>query len=106
MESNKYILLRIDPFLWHDTSLNYPEKIILEVIFGFTAQQKCCYVSDAWIANAFGWEEDFVADVLAMLQIRGWILVDNDAFGGQRKLSINVPGERNPCAPWEDAEMI
>jgi hypothetical protein len=105
MENNKYILLRIDPFVWHDTSLNYPEKIILEIIFSFTAQQKCCYVSDAWIANAFGWEDQFVAEIIALLELRGWIIITYDQFGGQRKMSINIPGERNPCEDWTDVEV-
>lgn len=100
---NSYILLRIDPFIWNDSSLNYPEKIILNFIFSWTVQKKCCHVSNDWLANAFGWEPSFVAEVISLLHQRGWINVERPAFGsGPRMMSINIPGEPNPCTVGDE----
>ena len=29
MSENGYILMRVDPFIWHNDQLNYPEKLLL-----------------------------------------------------------------------------
>lgn len=90
------ILLRIDPFLWSDDSLNYPEKIILNLILSFTIRQECCTLNDEWIASKFGWTPGFCKDVIQLLVSRGWINM-NKQWDGTRQLSFHIPGTPNPC---------
>jgi hypothetical protein len=102
---NDPILLRIDPFIWEDESLNYPEKIILNLIFSFTIREQCCFVTDEWIAGKFGWSPKFVKDVIQLLAQRGWVLV-NPQWDGSRTLSIHIPGKPNPCDQAFPAQAV
>ena len=97
---NSYILLRIDPLIWQDQSLTYPEKILLNLVFQFTAEGKCCELTDEWIANKFGMEIQFVGQMVSMLMLRGWINVSPQTIHQPRKLSINIPGFKNPCEDY------
>jgi hypothetical protein len=81
----------IDPIIWQDPSLNDREKIMLSFIWGFTRMQKGCFAPASWIAQNFGWDIQFTNQLIQMLQARDWIAVKNGC------LSINIPGERNPC---------
>lgn len=99
-----YILLRVDPHIWNDESLNYPEKIILNLIYGFTAQGKCCMITDEWISAYFGIELKLVASILQMLRIRQYITVTEASAGSPRRMSINIPGEPDPCVEGEYIE--
>lgn len=92
-----YILLRIDPQIWHDQSLNYPEKIILNLIWGFHAQGKCCMVSDEWISQKFGMDYSLVRDVLKMLITRGFVKQIPADYSTPRRLWVHIPGEPSPC---------
>ena len=93
---NEPILLRIDPFIWSDPNLNYPEKIIVNLVLSFTLRGECCNLSDEWIGSKFGWTPEFVKDVIKLLTTRGLIVMDKQ-WGGLRNLSIHIPGKDNPC---------
>lgn len=93
---DSYILLRIDPFIWRDESLNIPEKILLNFVFSFTFENKCCDVPSAWIADRFGWTTQFVNEMIQMMALRGWLYVER-RLDGTRLMSINIPGQTNPC---------
>jgi hypothetical protein len=94
--SNSYILLRIDPFIWEDESLNINEKILLNFVFSFTFEGKCCTVPSDWIARRFGWSAKFVNEMIFMMVLRDWLWVENKD-DGTRCMSINIPGSVNPC---------
>lgn len=93
---NGYIFLRIDPHIWADESLNYPEKIMLNLVFSFTVQGKCCTITDSWVASKFGWPTNFVSELISILRLRGWLNVSHGPFG-DRFISIMIPGETDPC---------
>lgn len=93
---NEPILLRIDPFIWEDPNLNYPEKIIVNLVLSFTLRGECCTLSDEWIASKFGWQPGFVKDVIGLLFQRDLLVLSNE-WGGVRNLSIYIPGKDNPC---------
>ena len=93
---NDPILLRVDSFIWEDPNLNYPEKIIVNLILSFTLREECCNLTDEWIASKFGWEPGFVSNVIDLLFSRGLIVMDKH-FNGSRNLSIYIPGRANPC---------
>ena len=90
------ILLRIDPFLWNDDSLNYPEKIMLNLILSFTLRDECCTLTDEWIAAKFGWTPNFCKELIGLLATRGWINVYKE-FGSERKMSFYIPDRDSPC---------
>ena len=102
--SDNYILLRIDPHIWNDPSLNYPEKIILNLVYGLTAQGKCCFLTDDWISQYFGIELRLVGDIIRMLAMRGVLCVIPGLAGQPRKMCINIPGEPDPCVEGEYIE--
>lgn len=87
----------VDPIIWQDTSLNDREKILLSFIWGFTRMQKGCFAPNSWIAMNFGWDLQFTAQLIQMLEARGWIAVSQEFNGATRCLAISIPGERNPC---------
>jgi hypothetical protein len=101
----KPILLRVDPFIWNDESLNYPEKIILNLIFSFTVRGECCTVSDHWIGSKFGWNEKFSKEIIELLKVRGWINYHPQWDGG-RTLSINIPGAPDPCEAFDNISHV
>jgi len=104
--SDTYILLRIDPFIWRDESLNIPEKILLNFVFSFTVENRCCDVDTSWIADRFGWNPQFVNEMINMMALRGWLYVERKS-DGTRLMSINIPGRNNPClAPTVEFEEI
>jgi hypothetical protein len=90
------ILLRIDPFLWEDPNLNYPEKIILNLVLSFTLRDECCNLTNEWIASKFGWTPAFVNDVIQLLSSRNLINISKPWNGG-RNLSFYIPNRDNPC---------
>lgn len=99
------ILLRVDPFIWNDESLNYPEKIILNLIFSFTIRGECCTVTDQWIGTKFGWNAQFSKELIQLLSNRGWVNI-HPQWDGSRTLSIAIPGTQDPCdAPFTDVEV-
>lgn len=93
---NEPILLRIDSFIWEDPNLNYPEKIIVNLILSFTLRGECCTLTDEWIGSKFGWEPGFVRDVINLLNTRGLVVMDKQ-WDGSRNLSIFIPGKDSPC---------
>jgi hypothetical protein len=101
-----YILMRVDSFIWEDQELNYPEKIILNFIFSWSIQEKCCFASSEWIASKFGWDERFVDQVISMLQARGYVSIIEKDWQYPRRLSVILPGHSNPCVNFEDITAI
>lgn len=92
-----YILLRVDPFIWHNEHLNYPEKLILNIVFGFTMDNKCCELSDTWFANKFGWTPQFVREVIDLLRIRGFLRVNQIEVGAGYVRGLSVPMSDREC---------
>lgn len=101
---NHYILLPVFPNVWADESLNYPEKIILSLIWGQNIQNKCAVFSQDWIANNFGWSPQFVNEVVSLLALRGIIKVRREF--GELRMSVFVPGEPDPCITITEADWV
>lgn len=99
---NRYILLPVFPTVWADESLNYPEKIILCLIWGQNIQGHCAVFSQNWIANNFGWTPQHVNEVVSLLALRGIIKVRRE--GADLHMSVFVPGEPDPCITITDAD--
>ena len=93
---NEPILLRIDPFIWDDPNLGYPEKIIVNLVLSFTLRDECCKLTNEWIASKFGWTPEFVNDIINLLATRKLLVMDKQ-WNGTRNLSFYIPGKTNPC---------
>jgi hypothetical protein len=105
MQNDGYILVRIDPFIWNNTDLNMYEKLILNLIYGFTDQNKCCELSNEWIAYKFGLDAQLVNDVLELMERRGIIKIAPARASFPRRMSVNLPDMISPCLGIEDAEF-
>jgi len=103
---NGYILLRVDRSIWEDQNLDYPEKIVLNFVFSWSIQNKCCFVSDEWLATKFGWSEKYVNEIISILQIKGYLSVIEKDWQYPRRLSVILPGHVNPCYDFEDYTLI
>jgi hypothetical protein len=97
IDSKEPAYMVVDPIIWQDASLNDREKIMLSFIWGFTRVQRGCFAPASWIAMNFGWDIPFTTQLIQMLEARGWISVSQELGGTARCLSINIPGEKNPC---------
>jgi hypothetical protein len=99
-----FIFLRIDRAIWTDTTLNYEEKIIMNLIYQFNVQNMCCTFSPEWIAYKFGWEPQFVTEIVTLLERKGLIRVrikdENYA------MSLILPGEPDPCSKLDEITSI
>ena len=106
MQNDNFILMRVDPFIWQNPDMNLYEKLILNLIFGFTNQNKCCELTNEWIANKFGFEVKLVDDVITLLYRRGIINLYDATLTYPRKMSVNLPDQQCPCLNYFEAEFI
>lgn len=94
------IFLRIDRAIWSDPALAIEQKIIINFVYQFHVQGLCCTFTPEWIAYKFGWEPQFVQEVVTLLEMLGYIRVRvvNDKFA----MSIILPGENDPCQSLDE----
>jgi len=94
------IFLRIDRAIWSDQALGIEQKIILNFVYQFHVMNLCCTFSPEWIAYKFGWETQFVQEVVTLLEKLGYIRVriKDDNFA----MSIILPGEPDPCQDLDE----
>ena len=45
------ILWRIDPWIFREEGLSFMEKMLLNYVFSWSIQNRCCFSSDEWIAS-------------------------------------------------------
>lgn len=98
-------MMRVDPFIWQNPDMNLFEKLILNVIFGFTYQDKCCELPNEWFAHKFGLDLSLVNDVITLLHRRGIINMIDANVAQPRKLSVNLPDQQCPCLDYFTAEF-
>ena len=96
--SDHAIMFRVDPFIFHMTDLSLLEKILLNFIFGWAVQHKCCWTSNEWLGHKFGFAPEDIKSTLELLQVKGLITIDYSYEAGKRTLNFvfdePIP---NPC---------
>jgi hypothetical protein len=96
--SDNAIMFRVDPFIFHMTDLTLLEKILLNFVFGWAVQHKCCWTSNAWLGHKFGFSAADIKSTLELLQVKGLITINYDYPEGNRTLNFvfdeTIP---NPC---------
>ena len=92
------ILLRIDPFIFRMDGLTLFEKMLLNYIYGWTIQGRCCFSSSEWLAYKFGFTTGDVDTTLQLLQMKGYInLRVSPSDPTIRSLSFVFEDLEDPC---------
>jgi DNA-binding MarR family transcriptional regulator len=89
------ILLRIDPFIFRLDGLSLFEKMILNYIYSWTIQGRCCFSTSEWLAYKFGFTEGDVNTTLDLLQMKGYIRIKSNPTS--RSLSFVFEDLGDPC---------
>jgi len=78
----------------HDQTLHsLEEKLIVSYILSWQRQERCCFASDEFLAEAMGIPEYFVRDLIKGLANRKKIKIIWPQTGSMRMLSVNLPNE-------------
>ena len=105
--SDHAIMLRVDPFIFHMSDLTLLEKILLNFIFGWAVQAKCCWTSNAWLGHKFGFSAEDIKSTLELLQVKGLITINYGYANDQRTLNFvfdeHIP---NPCHGIQGPEDV
>ena len=107
--SDHHILLRVDPWIFHLDGLSLFEKMLLNYIWGWAVQHRCCFSSDQWLGYKFGFPAHDVYTTLNLLQMKGFIKINRGFQGGARSLSFVFDPKENipdPCAGVEGPETV
>ena len=96
--SDHAILLRIDPFIFRMEDLSLFEKMLLNYVFSWAVQNKCCFSSSEWLAYKFGYTEQEVDTTLRLLEMKNLIKINRAFTGGARALTFVFEEEiQDPC---------
>lgn len=98
--SDHAILLRIDPWIFKMEGLSLFEKMLLNYVFSWAVQHRCCFSSDEWLAHKFGFSKQEVFTTLNLLEMKNLIKINRGFGGGARSLSFVFGPEdkiEDPC---------
>jgi len=91
------ILWRIDPWIMREEGLSFIEKLLLNYVFGWTIQGRCCFSSDQWIAYKLNLQESDIRTAFELLQMKGYIKINRGFEGGARSLSFTFSDVPDVC---------
>lgn len=91
------ILWRIDPWIFREEGLSFLEKMLLNYVFSWTIQGRCCFSSDEWIAYKLNVERSDIFTTLNLLQMKGYIKINRAFSGGARSLSFTFSDVPDVC---------
>ena len=91
------ILLRVDPFIFRLDGLSLFEKMLLNYVYSWSVQGRCCFSSDEWLAYKFGFMASDVFTTLNLLQMKGYIRINRGHGGGARSLSFVFEDAPDAC---------
>ena len=79
------------------TLLNLEEKLIMNYIWGWQVQDKCCFASDEFLSGMIACTELKTRGLINGLANRGRIKIHTAPGSNTRMLSIHVQGQEDPC---------
>jgi len=91
------ILLRIDPFIFRIDGLSLLEKMLLNYVYAWSVQGRCCFSSSSWFGYKFGFTEGDINTTLELLQMKGYIRINKGFEGGARSLSYVFSDAGDVC---------
>ena len=91
------ILVRVDPWIFRLEGLSLFEKLLLNYVYSWSIQGRCCFSSDDWLAHKFGFPKGDVFTTLNLLEMKGYIRINRSFQGGARSLSFVFEDAADPC---------
>ena len=96
--SDHAIFLRIEPWIMRIDGISLLEKMLLNYIFSWRIQHKCCFSSDEWLGHKLGFPTQDIFTTLNLLQMKGFIKINRSFQGGARSLTFLFEEEiEDPC---------
>ncbi len=92
-----HILWRIDPWIFREEGLSMLEKMLLNYVFSWTIQNRCCFSSDEWIAYKLNLQPSDIFTALNLLKMKGYISINRGFEGGARSLSFTFSDVDDVC---------
>jgi len=94
----EYRIIKVFKHIQQDvTLLNLEEKMIMNYIWGWQVQDKCCFASDEFLAEMIANTELKTRGIINGLANRGRIKIHTAPGSNTRMLSIQVEGQQDPC---------
>lgn len=104
------ILLRVDPWIFRLDGLSLFEKCLLNYVYSWTLQGRCCFTPDDWLAHKFGFQPSDVKTSLELLEFKGYIKINKGITKGLRSLSFVFSDAEDVClgvnSPEEAFQII
>jgi len=100
------ILLRVDPWIFRLDGLTLLEKILLNYVYSWTIQGRCCFSSDEWLGHKLGFSKGDIFTTLNLLEMKGYIKINRGFQGGARSLSFVFTDAPDPCEGAQGPEDI
>jgi hypothetical protein len=91
------ILWRIDPWIFREEGLSFMEKMLLNYVFSWSIQGRCCFSSDQWLAYKLNVEVSDIFTTLNLLEMKGYIKINRAFEGGARSLSFTFSDVKDVC---------
>ena len=91
------ILWRIDPWIFREEGLSFIEKMLLNYVFSWSIQNRCCFSSDEWIAYKLNVPASDIFATLNLLQMKGYIKINRNFDDGARSLSFTFSDVEDVC---------
>jgi len=91
------ILVRVDPWLFRLEGLSLFEKLLLNYVYSWSIQGRCCFSSDDWLGHKFGFPKGDVFTTLNLLEMKGYIRINRSFQGGARSLTFVFEDVADPC---------
>lgn len=91
------ILWRIDPWIFRENGLTFMEKMLLNYVFGWSIQNRCCFSSDEWLGYKLNISPFDIATTLDLLQLKGYIKINKNFDDGARSLSFTFSDVNDVC---------
>ena len=94
-----YTIFKLYRHIVNDLSLNtIEEKLIVSYIWSWQVQDKCCFASDDFLAEALGTNPFTLREILLSLERRNKITITRASSSTARMLSMKRYDGVDPCA--------
>lgn len=94
-----YTIFKLYRHIVNDLSLNtMEEKLIVSYIWSWQVQDKCCFASDDFLADALGTNPFTMREILLSLERRNKITITRASSSTARMLSMKRYDGIDPCA--------
>ena len=94
----EYKTIRIYRQVQEDPTLqNLEERMIINYVLNWQLQKKCCFASEDYLAGLLGNTPLKARGVINGLAARGRLKIHYAPNSNARLLSVNLPGQDDPC---------